>query len=108
MSCTWLQIWLVRKKYDKYQTGFTERLITNNENHDAVLAPNWNWIDWNYGEKRGRKRSMKVAIITHFAKMQLIDQFPALLNVGKDNGCSLRSQTDHDLCYVPINWKREM
>ena len=48
-----------------------------------------------------KKRSMKVAIITHFAKMQQIDEFPALLNVGEDNGYSLGSQTDHDLCYVP-------
>ena len=73
-----------------------------------MLAPKWNWIDWNYGEKRSRKRGMKVVIITHFAKMQQIDEFPALLNVGKDNGYSLESQTGHDLCYVPINWKIEM
>ena len=51
---------------------------------------------------------MKVVIITHFAKMQQIDEFPALLNVGKDNGYSLGSQTDRDLFYVPMNWKREM
>ena len=51
---------------------------------------------------------MKVSIITRFAKMQQIDEFPALLNVDKDNGYSLGSQTDHDLCYVPMNWKREM
>ena len=51
---------------------------------------------------------MKVAIITHFAIMQQIDEFPALLNVGKDYGYSLGSQTNHDLCYVPMNWKREM
>ena len=51
---------------------------------------------------------MKVAIITHFVRMQQIDEFPALLNVCKDNGYSLGSQTDHDLCYVPMNWKREM
>ena len=43
------------KKYDQYNTGLTERLITNNGNHDAVLAPNWNWIDWNYGEKEEEK-----------------------------------------------------
>ena len=90
------------KFYDQDQTGLTERLITNNGNHDAVLAPRWNWIDWNYGERRGRKISMKVAIITHFAKIQQIDEFPALLNVDKDNGYSLGSQTDHDLYYVPI------
>ena len=51
---------------------------------------------------------MKVGIITHFAKIQQIDEFPALLNVGEDNGYSLGSQTDHDLSYVPLNWKREM
>ena len=33
---------------------------------------------------------------------------PALLNVGKDNEYSLGSQTDHDLCYAHINWKRKM
>ena len=51
---------------------------------------------------------MKVAIITHFARMQQIDEFPALLNERKDYGYSLGSQTNHDLCYVPMNWKREM
>ena len=50
---------------------------------------------------------MKVAIITHFARMQQIDEISALLNVHKDYGYSLGSQTDHDLCYVPMNWKRE-
>ena len=57
------------KVYDKYQTILTKWTITNNGNHDYVIAPNWNWVDWNYGEKRGRKRSTKIAIITHFAKM---------------------------------------
>ena len=90
------------KFYDQHQTRLTERLITNNGNHDAMLAPSWNWIDWNYGERRGRKISIKVAIITHFTKIQQIDEFPALLNVDKDNGYSLGSQTDHYLCYVPI------
>ena len=51
---------------------------------------------------------MQVDIITHFSKMQQIDEFPALLNVDEDNGYSLGSQTDHDLTYVPFNWKREM
>ena len=96
------------KIYDKYRTILTERIITNNGNHDAVFAPNWNWIDWNYDEGRGIKRSVKVAIITHFSKLQQIDEFPALLNVGEDNGYSLRSQTDHDVSCVPLNWKREM
>ena len=73
-----------------------------------MLYPNWNWIDWNYGEKRGRKRGMKVAIITHFARMQQIDEFPALLDERKDCVYSLGSQIDHDLCYEPMNWKREM
>ena len=36
---------------------------------------------------------MKVVIITHFAKMQQIDEFPALLNVDKENGYSLGSQS---------------
>ena len=57
--------------------------------------------------KKG-KRGIKVAIITHSTKIQQIDEFPALLNVGKDNGYSLESQTYHDLCYVYMNWKREM
>ena len=51
---------------------------------------------------------MKVAIITNFAKIQQIDEFPALINVGEDNIYNLGSQTDHDLSYVPLNWKREM
>ena len=71
--------------YDKYQTVLIERILTNNRRHNAALAPNWNWVHWNYGETRGRKRSMKVAIITHFATMQQIDEYPALINVGEDN-----------------------
>ena len=51
--------------------------------------------------KEEEEKNIKVAIITHFAKMQQIDEFPALLNIGEDNGYSLGSQTDHDLCYVP-------
>ena len=43
------------KSYDQYQTGLIERLITNNGNHDDVLAADWNWIDWNYGEKEEEK-----------------------------------------------------
>ena len=64
-----MQIWVFAKNYDKYKTVLTERILTTNGRHDAVLAPNWNWVDWNSGEKRGRKRSTKIAIITHFAKM---------------------------------------
>ena len=41
--------------------------------------------------KKSRKRGMKVAIITHFARMQQIDEFPALLNVRKNYGYSLGS-----------------
>ena len=89
--------------YDKYQTALIERILTNNGRHNAALAPNWNCVHWNYGGTRGRKRSMKVAIITHFAKMQQIDEYPALLNVGGDNGYSLGSQTNHDLSYVSLN-----
>ena len=55
--------------------------------------------------KKGRKRGMKVVIMTHFARMQKIDQFPSLLNKQKDFGYSLGSQFDHDLSYVPMNWK---
>ena len=40
--------------------------------------------------------------------MQQINDFSALLNEGKYYGYSLGSQTDHDLCYVPMNWKKEM
>ena len=40
--------------------------------------------------------------------MQQIDEYPALLNVDEDIGYSLGSQTDHDLCYVPFNWKIKM
>ena len=79
------------KIFNLYKPVLKERLITNNGNHDAVLSPNWKWVDWNYGEKRGRKRGTKVAIITHFARMQQIDEFPALLNVRKDYGYSLGS-----------------
>ena len=56
--------------------------------------------------KKGRKRGMKVAIMSHFARMQQIDQFPSLLNKPKDFEYSLGSQTDHDLSYVPMNWKK--
>ena len=49
---------------------------------------------------------MKVAIMSHFARMQQIDQFPSLLNKPKDFEYSLGSQTDHDLSYVPMNWKK--
>ena len=108
MSCTWLQIWCVLQNFlSILNTLLKEILITNIGNHDAVLSPNWNWIDWNYGEKRGRKRGMKVSIITHFARMQQFDEFSALFNVGKDYGYSLGSQTDHDLCYVFMNLKIE-
>ena len=72
--------------YDKYQTILIERILTNNGRYDGALARNWNGVGWNYSEKRGRKRSMKVAIITHFAKMQQIDEYLSLLNVGADNG----------------------
>ena len=40
------------KIFDGYGTALKERLITNNGHHDAVITPNWNWVDWNYGEKR--------------------------------------------------------
>ena len=58
------------KIFDQYKTVLKERLITNNRNHDTVFSTNQKWIDWNYGENRGRKRGMKVAIITNFARMQ--------------------------------------
>ena len=96
------------KIYDNYCPALKERLITNNGHHDAVSNPNWNWVEWNYGEKKQRKRSMKVAIMTHFARMQQIDQFPSLLNKSDGYGFSLGSQFNHDLTYVPMNWRRQM
>ena len=50
---------------------------------------------------------MKVAMTTHIAWMQHIDEYPALLNVGEECGYSLGSITNHDLSYIPLNWKRE-
>ena len=96
------------KIYDSYGPELQTRIITNNGNHDAVISPSWKWVDWNYGTRRGRKRGMKVAIMTHFARMQQIDEFPSLLNEKEDYGFSLGSQTEHDLFYVPMNWQREM
>ena len=90
---------------DTYKPALKKKLFTNNGKHDAALAPNWNWVDWNYDEVRGRKRVMKVAITTHIARIQKIDEYPALLNVGKEYVYSLGSITDHDLSYVPLNWK---
>ena len=58
------------KIFDQYHTVLKDRLITNNGNHDDVLASKWNLIDWNYGENRSLKRGINVAIITHFAKIQ--------------------------------------
>ena len=40
--------------------------------------------------------------------MQQSSEYPALLNVNKDNGYSLGSITNHDLTYVPWNCKREI
>ena len=77
------------KIFDGYGHVLKKRLITNNGNHDAVIFLNWNWVDLDYGEKRGKKRGTKVAIITHFERMQQIDKFPALLNERKDFGYSL-------------------
>ena len=51
------------KIYDKYQIVLTERIITNNGNYDAVLAPNWNWVDWNYGEKKEEKDVLKLLLL---------------------------------------------
>ena len=59
-------------------------------------------------KKKEKKRSMKIAIMTHFVRIQQIDQFPSLLNKSKDYGYSLGSHFDHDLKYVPMNWKRKM
>ena len=55
-----------------------------------------------------KKRSMKVVIMTHFTRMQQIDEYPALLNMIEDYEYSLGYITDHDLSYVPLNWKRYM
>ena len=57
------------KIFDGYEPALQTRLVTNNGNHDAVNSPSWKWVDWNYGTRRGRKRGMKVAIMTHFARM---------------------------------------
>ena len=51
---------------------------------------------------------MKVAIINHITRMQHIDEYPVLLNVNEDYGYILGFRTDHDLIYIPLNWKREM
>ena len=40
------------KIFNGYGTALRERLITNNGHHDAVITTNWNWVDWNYGEKK--------------------------------------------------------
>ena len=40
-------------------------------------------------------------------KQDNIDEYQALLNVGEDNGYSLGSETDHDLNYGPLNWKKK-
>ena len=52
------------QNFDEYGTALKEWLITNNGHHDAVITPNY----------------MQVAIMTHFARMQQIDQFLSLLN----------------------------
>jgi len=43
------------KIFDGYGPALKERLITNNGHHDAVITPSWNWVDWNYGEKKVEK-----------------------------------------------------
>ena len=47
------------KNYDTYKPVLNVRILTNNGSHDAVLAPNWNWIDRNYGEKKEEKEVWK-------------------------------------------------
>ena len=44
--------------------------------------------------------------MTYFARMQQNDEYAALLNMNEDYGYSLGSITDHDLNYVPLNWKK--
>ena len=63
------------KKYDQYNTGLTERLITNDGNHDAVLAPNWNLIDWNYGEKEEEKEVWKLWLLLILQKCNKLMSF---------------------------------
>ena len=55
-----------------------------------------------------KKRSMKIALSTHFARMQHIDQYLSLLGKKSPTGYSLGSQEYHDYNKVPLNWKREI
>ena len=89
------------KIYNTYRFEMKNKILTNNGKHDAAVTPNRGCVDWNYGSARPKKRSMKVAIINHIARMQQSSEYPALLNVNKDNGYSLGSITNHDLTYVP-------
>ena len=45
------------------------KILTKNRKHDAAVTTNWDYVDWNYGSVRQRKRSMKFAIINHIARM---------------------------------------
>ena len=40
------------KIFNGYGTALKKRLTTNNGHHDAVISPNWNWVDCNCGEKK--------------------------------------------------------
>ena len=94
--------------YNTYPIEIKNKILTNNGKHDVAVTPNWDWVDLSYGSARERKISMNVAIINHITRMQHIDEYPVLLNVNEDYGYILGSRTDHDLIYIPLNWKREM
>ena len=47
------------KIHGTYKTVLTERILKNNGRQDVALALNWNWVDWNYGEKEEEKEVWK-------------------------------------------------
>ena len=58
--------------------------------------------------KKRKKKKYESSYYYSFCSNTTNEEFPALLNVGKDNGYSLGLQTNHDFSYVPLNLKREM
>ena len=58
-------------------------MLTNNNKQDAVDNINFKWIDWSYNVNRNdcwraSKRVMKLCMVTHFARMQQLDEFLSL------------------------------
>ena len=80
-------------------------MLLYNGSHDAALILNWNLSEWNYGVTR-LKKNYDGSNYDSFFSNATIDKFPALLNMTEDYGYRLRFITDHDLSYVPLNWKR--